>query len=369
MNIVKVLGLVLANNAKDVVEAGKDNLRLTLRLLYVAIGVPLVLLILGVITGGIGEAAGAGAVVATGKGLITAAGFIATLLLMLFWVRATVFAHIIWAASQGAHVLSEKIPGVELFKIQRFAKWLRGVTVWICMACLYAQVVPVWRHLGWSAIAATCILILSGVMSAGWFNGWIARYVGTFAVLAIFVVSTARLVSPRFAHAMESYAEVYFGRMTDVGERNDRMSAVTREGDRSAAEIDQALLRRFVEERNGIRRRAAELCNGDYCSDADRRRAEDLDRDIERIRGGSYWNERNRSGGAARVSAPVPPVRTEGGSSDLPPPPSVPRVETAPRTEVPPVRTPDRTAPRPTTTRPGLGDVYRECERYPELCG
>lgn len=324
MNFIKWLGLVLTREAKDVYEYGHEHVVHTMRVLYLAIAVPAVLLVLGVIFGAVGENASITWMVGTAQWMLSIAGFLAALLLTLFWVRAVVFSYLIVIASKGARWVWREIPDVELETAQAFLRWLRGVTLWISAAALYAQIVPVWRNVGVSLVVGTCVFIFSAMMSAQWFDGKWARRFLAFAVVAIFATSTVTLVSPGFARSVRTSVERRFDRADTANERRNRLSAIDREAESRATEVDAALLRQLGERRNELRRRAVELCRGVFCSEEERREYAELGTRMDRIRAGTYWDsgngDRRASDAGADRALPAVPARRSSAAM-LPPPP------------------------------------------------
>ncbi len=334
--ILNVLRLFVMTSAKDAYEEARENLRLTLNLVYAAIGAPLVLLVIGTCFGmfGLSEVA---------RGFNVAAGFFGTALLTLVWIRAVTFGYIALFLAKGVKVVSgSKIDIADELEIDRFSKWLRGVTAWASGVCLYAQIVPVWKHLGVSVIAATCIMVLAAIMSAKWFNSNVPKYVFAGATLAVFAVTTLSLVSPKFDQAFQNHKDRVLGA--------ERFS-----------EADKDLLTQKQAERAKIIRRAVDLCGGELCT-GDQEKLAKLDRDIADLQQGTYW-ERRMNGTAPSTPAPkVEGTKAANGASvaDLPPPPAAPTVQIAANAD-------DSAKKAPPST--GTKDKAEQiCSKYPDLC-
>ncbi len=356
MNAIKLIGLILVNNAKDAAGWVKDNIELSLRLLYTAIGLPVLLLAAGMTAGRLGAED-------LGQGLIIAAGFIAALLLSLFWVRATVLANIIVLATAGANGLFSRIKPVSRDSAESFIRWLRGVTTWATAVCLYAQIIPLWRSITTSAIVATSLIFFAAVLSSGWFQGRSFRVAVTIAVGLIFVFGTIALVSPKFAKSVRESADGTVSKVTGWSDRREALNEVQNDAAKRATELDKALLQKFAERQNALRERAIKLCDGRFCSDAEAAEYARIEKDIAAINGGRYWKSLlDRPDGQlsaqpnpveAEPPASEPAIQPESSQSRLPPP-SVPRVRA-------------RSKPAPVQPAVDTSDPFRELDKYPDL--
>lgn len=359
MNVFKVIALFVAGTAREIAHEGKETLRLTKNLLILSILFPVMLLTIGVSLGALGESLDSTGTVSVGQGFIVVGSFAASLLMAFVLIRASVLAYVLLAASKLASKAFDIFPGLETEEIKSVSRKLSATMAFITGACLYAQVVPIWRAVGISLIAATAMLGLAYVMAAGWYNGKWARIALTSFMLLALAFSTARIASPRFARAVAEYNQRMLG--------SDRLNAT-----------DDRLYRRFVTERDEIRTRAVDQCGGRYCSEADARRVSELEQHIARLQNGTYWENVGRSTTAPvavasdRPSAPPPVVNPVGsaGSADLPPPPAVPR-RTAPVTGSTavddPTGAPGDARPVRRRPRPASDDTFRELERYSDL--
>lgn len=340
--ILNVLRLFVMTSAKDAYEEAKENLRLTLNLVYAAIGAPILLLVIGTGFGVCG-------LTDVARGFNIASGFLGTALLALVWIRAVTFGYIALFLAKGVKAVSgEKIDITDEFEIDRFSMWLRGVTAWASGVCLYAQVVPVWKHLGISVIAATCIMILAAIMSARWFNSNAPKYVFVVATVLVFAVTTLQLVSPKFNQAFQTGKDRVLGA--------DRLD-----------ETDKDLLTQKQAERAKILKRAVELCKGEYCTEEDRKQVVKLDKDIADLQQGTYWESRNAITVTASVSPKAEAPKAANGPSvtDLPPPPAAPPVVTPPAVVAANADDSAKKAPPSTGTKEKADQI---CSKYPELC-
>lgn len=348
MNFIKVIGLFVAGTAREIAHEGKETLRLTRNLLITAIALPFLLFVLGVAIGAIGESADSMGTIAAGQGIIVVAAFASSLLLGFVLIRATVLGYVIVAGSKLARAAFDAFPGLETTEVKEAGRKLAGTMAFVTGACLYAQVVPIWRAVGISLIALTSMLGLAYIMAAGWYGGKWARAALTAFVLLSLLFSTARIASPNFARALAEFNQRHLG--------SDRMN-----------DTDSDLLRRFTAERDTIRRHAAQDCGGRYCTEADARRVSELEQNIARLRNGTYWE----NVGSATTAAPAAPQAvtpvpgSSASSASLPPPPSVPRRDPA----VAPTATTDThaasSAARP--RRPRASDTFRELDQFPDI--
>jgi len=350
MNVLKVIALFVAGSAREIAHEGKETLRLTRNLLILAILLPLALLILGVSLGALGEALDSSGTVSTGQGFIVVGAFLASMLLGFVLVRASVLGYVMVAGSKLASVAFSAFPGLETEEVKNAARKLSGFMAFITGACLYAQVVPIWRAVGVSLIAATSMLGLAYVMAAGWYNGKWAKVALTSFMLLSLGFSTARIASPRFARGLAEFNQRHLG--------PDRMN-----------DTDGRLLRRFAEERDAIRRRAVDDCGGRYCSEADARRISDLEQNIARLQNGTYWESLGNAATVAPAARPAtvvaPPAVGTPGSVGLPPPPSVPRRDAPVAAAAPDASTVVPSTARP--RRPRSSEVFRELDGYADI--
>ncbi len=353
MNLFKVIALFLAGSARELANEGKETVRLTKNLLILAVLVPLLLLVLGVGLGALGESLDSMGTVGVAQSLIIVAGFGASLLLAFVLIRSTVLGYVMVAGSKLASVAFTAFPDLKTEEVTAASRKIAGVMAFITGACLYAQVVPIWRAVGVSLIAATSMMGLAYVMAAGWYNGkWAKVALTSFMVLSL-AFSTARIASPRFARGLNEFSQRNLG--------SDHLN-----------DTDRRLLDRLTAERNTIRRRAVDECGGRYCSPDDARRVTEIEQNIAQLQNGTYWeNVARRDTAPASAGQPqVPPVARPGSTSsaDLPPPPVVPRRDPAPTSVVAPDGVPSTVA-RPAARRghPRTDETFRELNNYPDV--
>lgn len=356
MNLFKVIALFIAGSAREIANEGKETLRLTRNLLILAVLLPLLLLALGVGLGALGESLDSMGTVGAGQSLIVVGAFLASLLLGFVLVRASVLGYVMVAGSKLASKAFDIFPGLETEEVKNAARKLSGIMAFVTGACLYAQVVPIWRAVGISLIAATSMMGLAYIMASGWYGGkWAKVALTSFMVLSL-AFSTARIVSPRFARGLAEFSQRNLG--------SDHLN-----------DTDRRLLDRFTAERNTIRRRAVDECGGRYCSPEDARRVSEVEQYIAQLQNGTYWENigRNAPSGpatAGRPNAELPSPLPVGSSSsaDLPPPPVVPRRDPAPASVGAPESVPT-TVVRPaarSSRHPRTDQVFQELEGFPD---
>lgn len=358
MNLFKVIALFIAGSAREIANEGKETLRLTRNLLILAVLLPLLLLILGVGLGALGESLDSMGTIGTGQGLIVVGAFLASLLLGFVLVRASVLGYVMVAGSKVARVAFDAFPGLETQEVKDAARKLSGIMAFITGACLYAQVVPIWRAVGISLIAATSMMGLAYVMAAGWYNGKWAKVALTSFMLLSLAFSTARIASPRFARGMAEFSQRNLG--------SDHLN-----------DTDRRLLDRLTAERNAIRLRAVDQCGGRYCSPEDARRIAEVEQYIAQLQNGTYWENVGRNSVSASPASTAVQSQTvplvvnpdrSSSSADLPPPPAVPRRDplpaaTAEHSDVAPAADPHTAH----TAHPRTDRVFRELDNYPDL--
>ncbi|HTM68495.1 MAG TPA: hypothetical protein VL426_04290 [Candidatus Binatia bacterium] len=347
MNFLKVIALFIAGSAREIANEGKEALRLTRNLLITAIAVPFLLLVIGVSLGALGQTVDSVGTIGVGQSFIVVGAFLASALLGFVLIRTTVLGYVLVAGSKVARAAFDAFPGLETTEVKEAGRKLAGVMAFVTGACLYAQVVPIWRAVGISLIALTSMVGLAYIMAAGWYGGKWARAALTAFVLLSLTFSTARIVSPNFARFLATFNERHLG--------PDRMN-----------DTDSRLLRRFAEERDAIRRRAVDDCAGRYCNEADARRIQDLEQNIARLQNGTYWdnvsNAMTAAPAAPQAVQPSPSLGGSASSASLPPPPAVPRREPA-------TSTVDAHAGHPAAhaRRPRGSDTFQELDQFPDI--
>lgn len=336
MNIMEYLFLLFLGKAEDIwrkiemdgIDAVKKKYDRVKRLLILAVAVPGLLLAVGIAIGALGAPGAA-------QGFIRIGGLIASILMVIIWVRAWAYANVILAASYVASAVTDNVPEIDSAQVRSLVRWLRGITVLISIACLYAMVVPIWNHLGWSAVAAVCMLALAGVMSAGWFSGRLGQYASFAISLAILLFSTVMQFSPAVSQAVSAIAEENFGRLNGWGERKEKMSAASQAADKEADTADQQLLTQKLAERNLIRKRAIELCGGNIC-EQDRAKVATLEQEVGDLKDGTYWSKRKGNASPNATVQSAPDATVASNTAELPPPPAVRRKKDPPPAAPPP---------------------------------
>lgn len=354
MNVFKLIALIAANKAKEAAEWVKGNIDLSLRLLYLSVGLPILLTIAGLLTAGLTSNE---AVITFGRTLIVIAGVFSSVLLTLFWIRATVLVDIIVYATKGMNMVTDKVKALDIDEAEKFIRWLRGITTWVTAVWLYVMIFPIWRNLNVTAIVIVCIIFFSGVMSSRWFEGPWARRLVTLAVALIFLFGTLWTVRPSFVKSLRDWADSKVGSITEKQQRRESLDEVQSAAKRKANEQDKVLLQKLTGRQDQLRRRAIELCGGKLCNAQEAKEYRQIEEDIRRINDGTYWQQQ------AVVEEPPPPPTVVpqqetsiGMSADLPPPVSPVRKKTV--TEV---------RQRPQLAE-GLDEVFQELDRkYPDL--
>ena len=353
MNIFKLVALILANQVKEAAGWVQDNITLSMRLLYVSIAVPGLLIAAGIGVGSYAYANDWTTGLALAKACMLLAGVLYGLLSTLFWIRATILIHLVSLATQGLGKFTDKVGVLSTAKAEEYVQWLRNVTAWATAVCIYAALIPFWHSLTWAAVAVICLIFFSAVYSARWETSPRLRQITTIAAFLIFGVATLAMINPRFASAIGRLADSSADRLTDSSERRELLGKVSAKADKTAVEIDQALLLKLGERRNAIMKLAVELCGGRFCSDAEAVEYRKLEADMDKVRSGTYWKDQvvplQPSGEPAVEAAPQLGASSDS-SVDLPPPP-------------PSARRVIRVKPAPAAEE----DVFKELDKYPDL--
>ncbi|KPJ84825.1 hypothetical protein AMJ57_05295 [Parcubacteria bacterium SG8_24] len=365
MNLFKLIALVLGKEIKDLsgetYDWSHERLHHGLRVLYLACGFPVAALVIGIIVGAIGEHLANPAVVHAGRLTIAFGCLISVVLFALFWVKAVVLTHLVAFVSMGAGAVWDRIPQLELDRANQFLRWMRGITAWAAMVCLYAMVIPVWRNVYAFVVAVTCLMIFAAILSSRWFDGIWARRIAAGLVLVIFVGATFVMLSPGLSATIQATLDEGFGSADSWSERRQMIAGVTREQDSRAHELDVKLLDQLLKRQNKIRERAVELCQGKFCSLAEQLEFKENEEKISRLRAGNYWNppesDKDRPGASGQAQrGQTKGKRGRSGTAHLPPPPVV--------QDERPVRSRGSKA---TGGSSSLDEVYQELDKYSDL--
>ena len=359
MNLFKLLGLIIGNNLKDAeawlernAKEARRKVELTVRLLCVAIGIPVVMLFTGILLANQCGDAPAGHF---GRGLIVCAGLLSSALMLLFWIRAIVIVNIVVFAAKGANLVTDKIKPIDRDEAEKFLRWLRHVTTWVTAVWLYLMIFPVWHDLKITAVTVTCLLFFSGVMSSEWFQPVrpYARYAAMIIALGVFGFCTFWAVSPEFVDSI-----------TVKRERLEKLSQERQAAAKQEADLDQAVLQKLNARQQQLRRRAFELCAGHFCGDEEMNEYRQNEARIKDVQDGTYWQKQLRTEAAVPPAASAPAAVLSGPSGDASqadlPPPAAARQAVRSKGALPRVK--------PALTIEGSEDVFDELDRkYPGL--
>ena len=350
MNIFKLIALILGNQVKEAAGWVQDNVTLSMRLLYVSIAVPGLLIAAGIGVGSYAYANDWATGLMLAKACMLSAGLLFGLLSTLFWVRATILIHLVSLATKVAGKFTDKVGVLSTDTAEKFVQWLRNVTAWATAVCIYAALVPFWRSLTAAAVAIICLIFFSAIYSARWQTSPRLRQITTVVALFVFAVATMAMINPGFSSAIGSFVDSSADRLTDSSERREVLGQVSAKADKAAVEIDQELLAKLGERRNAIMKRAVELCSGRFCSEAEAAEYRELEVDMNKVRSGTYWKDQIAPTETAEGSLPQLGPGADSTSVDLPPPPpSVRRVI------------------RPKLTPVAAEDVFQELKKYSDL--
>lgn len=330
-----LLWLFLTGTARDILQLADDKLYSFRNWLIVTMIAPIALLVLGVaIAAGSDDISG----VHFGQGVITIAGFLATVFSGLLLLRARIYAILFLAVGKAAHATLRVTPEIDSEPVRRYVQYFYGIWTWIAGMCLYAQIIPIYRNVGTALVVATAMMTLSGIMAAGWFGGKRAQKILLGLVIATVIISTGRLASPRFLNTMEEAQDFALG--TD-----------------GRTDADRKLIRRFKADLQKIRERAATECGGKYCTEAERNEALSLIEQIKDLETGRHWKKLEEGDKAepATMEKKATAPATEGTET-----------EDAPTVEQKPVTRPASTkAKRSEQVR----KAFAELDQFPDIVG
>lgn len=316
MNILKLLFLYPAVKVKEAGEWASRKVAALKRQAICLLTIPPLLIALGVYVGWSGNPAAA-------RWLAAIGGLVAALLSTLMLLRAAFLAEVIATASE----LVGKIKYVGVLNIvtrdqaRKLVKVLANVNAWIAGLAVYAVVVPMWTRPVLSVIVAICMLFFAAIMSAGWFSSpWTRRIMAAFVTLT-FIFCTLTLVSPRFGDAVGGLTDEAVTEATDWSARREKLAEVSSAARQTSADIDKQLLEQKTIRQNFLKKRAVEVCSGNFCTEAERQEYLRLGEETMSIADGSYWQKIG-----ADSTAPVQALQgaedlngSEGNAELLPP--------------------------------------------------
>jgi hypothetical protein len=339
MNMIRYLLYTIAGLGRRVVQAGGDGLQWgqdyfnrTRQLASRSVGITLLPLVIGLIIGRIGYAAGSPALEGVGQGLISFSSIAAAVLLTFLYLRLVILTEALVAATGVAHELNERIPRLAQAEAERFLAFLRNYTVWIMAVGLFGQLVPLYRNLALTGIVLVCFLILAGAMSAGWSNPgkYRKRVVGLTVLVLLF--ATASLLFPSGMSHLRERVDLKVQQLTSRSEANEAIDKVSLKATKRSDRINAEVLQRLLDEKVRIEERAAKDCNRKFCSKADEERYRQLKKLVADAKEGKYFQRQAKLEDPSlwqRVKKPFvgekkPAASQPTRSAALPPPPVPP---------------------------------------------
>lgn len=296
MNMIRYLLYTIAGLGHRLVQTGEEGLQWgqnyfnrTRQLANRSVGVTLLPLLLGLIIGRIGYAAGWPALESVGQGLISFSSIAAAILLTFLYLRLVVLTEALVAASGIAHELSERVPRLAQAEAERFLAFLRNYTVWIMAVGLFGQMVPLYRNLALTGIILVCFLILAGAMGANWSDpGKYRKRVIAFTMLAL-LFATASLLCPSGMAHLRDRVDLKLQQWTSRSEADGEIDKVSLKAAKRSDRINTEVLQRLLDEKVRIEERAAKDCNRKFCSKSDEERYRELKKLIADAKEGKYF--------------------------------------------------------------------------------
>lgn len=360
MNFLEIPVLLFTKSAAEMAVEGRAKAVGLVRLLYVSVAAPVVLLALGAVLGRWGDWLGWSWLTAPASFLVYVAAVLGSVLWAWLWVRAAVYANLFLLASKVTGSLSEKLPhlgekGRE--ETRDLVKWARGLAAWFIFtfaAVLFIHRVDnVWRHV--DKVAVLLVVSLALAMMSSWFSKPWGRVIGYSATLAFACFTLLSYASPAFAEVSGDFLGWSLGR--------GGMSAVTEARRDEAEALDRALLDKLYAEVNDLRRRGIEQCSGEFCP-GDEEKVADLEARITRLKRGTYWNRQLAGSQTTNLTSD-----TEASPTEVSPPPPAPKKMTTGKPAAVRLRRgaqPPAESSRPSGERLG-GGVWDELSKYPNI--
>lgn len=296
----------------------EDYAVVTFNMLTRSILVSVVLLVAGMLFGGIGNALEWSPLLAFGTFLLKLCGLVAAVGLTVFWLLSGGAALVIMAATRTGNTLFSKyVPALTLDQANAVLRWLRGITVWITFAGLYAATVPVWRDPSMTMNVAIAGLVLAGIMSARWWTeSKLPRIaVAVYATIAL-VYATLTLAVPDTMAGIGTTIDDATAEFVDWHNDRRAVNAIEEIAETAAQSRDNALYGKLIAERQQIRQRAAEH-SGRYASEEDQRRDHELGVEIARLQNGTFWEHTTTASSSTpkKEAAEKKAVSTEASSA------------------------------------------------------
>jgi hypothetical protein len=365
MNIFRIVTFFLGRQAAelyqvalDLYEAGEAQLINTYRLLVLAIVVPVAVLALGFLLGLGGYHGGVEALETIAYWLVMVGLVLGPIGMAVFWVKLAVYGNAAWITSIIGNHLKDGFPVLDKMQLESFLKWFRSLTAWHVAVCLLLTLLhladPIWRHPALMLIIALVVMALAAIASSAWFQTNLGRKVYAGGVAVVLVGTLLFWISPGFA----SFAK----RASDWALGKQEHAQLTAQHDATREELDKRLLESILSEQDTLRRRAVEVCHGQYCP-GDAEKMSELQDKVNRLKNGTYWDTAS--------TEPAKP-KTVTATPD-------PVADPAPITASAQPKAKQRTGtPRSTTARrpscsgnhcpkPNLGGVWSELDQFPDI--
>lgn len=363
MNAIRLIALLISNNTLAAVKLARENVMHTLRILYLAILLPVILIVGGVLLSRAGYP-GNQTMIGAGKALVVVGGLLNAALLFICWARSAIVAYIFLVVSKGLDLIPKlELPEVHREDVDSFLRWIRSWNAWIMGAALYAMILPVHRSLMVSSVVVMTWFIIAAMMSAKWFGGDRARKVLATAVGLILLGGSVLQLAPEIAPQLSSVFSGFFRDAQSWNASRAQKQVIGRSAREDRARIEAGMMSKLLDEQNDILKCSARN-SGSFCSIADAKRYQEIQDIVAGLESGDYWDA------ASRKLLPKPrsaSVRTGSGS------PAPRRTETS-APVVTDVRDLVQTVPRKPVrksgrklTRKQLKHVYSELGKYDDL--
>ncbi|OGL72577.1 hypothetical protein A3C96_02550 [Candidatus Uhrbacteria bacterium RIFCSPHIGHO2_02_FULL_60_10] len=298
MDFLRFLFYLVMNEAGEIKKTGQEKMGNFFSTLAVGLGLAIFSIFGGIFIANRFD-------VTMGEAVIRIGGFMASILLVLFWVKAMILVRLYVMVFQGGHKLSEKIPDVDERRADKLVQWLRIVIGWLVFAIWYSMLLPVYTRPMAYIIALTAVFVMAFIKNAD--DAAIEldvrdrlagiptpvppkskmRRIAFTVTMGVFCWVSLLFISPTTADSLMLTAGHYGQSLVTIGSRSRQLGEVEKRHETTLTSLDAQTLDSLRIEQESLRQSA--LQNTDRRLDSARQaRYEYLEERIQRLKAGDY---------------------------------------------------------------------------------